>query len=196
MTETPEEGLDLLTTLAKASIACPPTGVPLSDIATIGRWHWGTTDALGALDLYMFNVDRVVDQLVETGPAFVLCHYGHGVNSYGLNLLTWGGPIAVFVQHHYIGIYADPVRDLVAINSTYSRLHELLTAAAKSEEPLRWLMVWSGFRAVCGLIDLDPVRAGTPWRQVLAPVNDESALFRLVAEKVADKFFDFNRIRW
>jgi hypothetical protein len=196
VTDTREESLDFLTTLAQAGIACPPTGVAIADVKTIGPWHWGTTDALRPRDLYMFEVKRVVEHFLDVGPAFVLCHYGHGVNSYGLNLVTWGGPIAAFVQHHYNGIYSDPVRDLVSINATYSRLHELLTAAAKREGPLRWLMVFSSFRGVCGLIDVDRVRSGEPWPQTFDPADEESALFRATVEKVADSFFNLDRIRW
>ena len=196
MTESEEDGIGVLTTLARAGIACPPTGVPFAEIATHGRWHWGTTEGLPPRDLYMFDVDLVIQRLVNDGPAFVLCHAGHGTNSYGLNLVTCTGPVAVFVPHHYLGIYADPVHDLVAINTTYSKLHVLLAAAAKVADPFRWLMVYSNFRGICGLIDLDEILRGAPAGAVLAASASESELFSSVAATFSGAFFGAGRICW
>ena len=195
MTASTEGGTDFLVTLANAGIACPPTGVPLLEIRAFGRWHWGTAK-LDAFGLYMFDVETVIRRLIDDGPVFVLCHAGHGTNSYGLNLVTCAGPVAVPMQHHYIGVYADPVRNLIDINSTYSRLNVLLEAATKVAKPLRWLMLWSNFREVHGVVDLDDVRRGKDWREALAPAESEGELFRSVAENFPDAFFDLSRIRW
>ena len=56
-------------------------------------WVPGRLDAFG---LYMFDVETVTRYLT----VFALRQAGHGVNSYGLNLVTCAGPVAVFVQHH------------------------------------------------------------------------------------------------
>jgi hypothetical protein len=110
VTTSTEDGTDFIVTLANAGIACPPTGVQALEIRAFGPWHWGTAE-LDAFGLYMFDVETVTRHLIDDGPVFAPCHAGHGINSYGLNLVTCAGPVAVFVQHHYIGVYADGCND-------------------------------------------------------------------------------------
>lgn len=172
---------DLLTVLAQAGIACPP----FPDTAVVnyyGPWSWGST-CLNPFIQYMFDIELVAKRLADHGPAYLLSHAGHGVNSYGLNLLTTSGPVAAFVQHGYGGAYADPVSDLVEINSTYARLHVLLETVGEVDEPLRWLMVYSQFRGSCGIIDLAKVREGDTVEDAIEAAASEVDLFRAMAAK-------------
>lgn len=144
----------LLETLAAASILAPPLGrVALPEVESFGDWSWGTRH-VDEEDLYMFDVKAVLDAIVEDGPFFALCHAGHGINSYGLNLVTASGAVAAFVQHGWGGVYMDPLQATLAVNKTYARLHELFRRIAEPSAGVRWLLVCSTFRAVCGVVDL------------------------------------------
>lgn len=188
-------GSDLTTTLAAAGIAVPPLG-PAADqpqcTYTYGAWSWGSR-YLPPFLLYMFEVGVVTRQLVESGPLFALAHAGHGIKSYGLNLVTTGGPVAAFVQHGYGGAYADPVRSLIDINATYARLHVLLGATRQIEtDEVRWLLLYSEFRGVLGIVDLDRIRRhGAPDNDAFEPVENESDLFEITATRLNLRNSDF-----
>ena len=184
-------GLDLVTTLASAGIAMPPLG-PLaqSAIHAYGPWSWGSR-YLPPIVLYMFEVEFVARQLIAHNRLFALAHAGHGINSYGLNLVTSAGPVAVYVQHGYGGGYANPVHDLIDINATYSRLHVLLHAAAGLPgENSRWLIVYSQFRGALGVVDLDRLRTGETLDQATEAFDSEPAVFEALVERLGLDNFD------
>lgn len=211
---------DLLSTLARAGIALPPLGtglamtstianvgaggepvslVPGKDVFAFGPWHWGTR-YVNPMSLYMFYPEQIAQLLIENGPFFAMSHAGHGLNSYGLNLVTCAGPVAVYVQHGWGGVYMNPVGSLVDINATYSRLHVLFGAdeISESNEQLRWLLVYSTFRGTCGLIDLDKVRAGSDVEHAFESFgsednfgSDERALFSGLVDRLELKPHDF-----
>jgi hypothetical protein len=184
---------DLATTLGTSGIAVPPLGPAAADsqLYTYGAWSWGSR-YLPPFLLYMFEVGVVTRQVVDSGPLFALAHAGHGINSYGLNLVTTGGPVAVFVQHGYGGAYTDPVRSLIDINATYARLHVLLGATRQIEtDQVRWLLLYSQFRDIVGIVDLDKVRAGTPDKEAFEPVEDEAQLFETIAGRLNLRGSDF-----
>jgi hypothetical protein len=45
--------------------------------------------------------------LINDERLFAMSHAGRGVNCYGLNLVTAQGPVAVFLQQSYGGLYPD-----------------------------------------------------------------------------------------
>jgi hypothetical protein len=147
---------ELSDTVVRKGIARPPFGVvDESSINSYGSWSWGSLQ-VDPLVMYMFRFDVIAGMLRDHGPFFAFAHAGHGTNSYGLNLVTAAGPIAAFVQHSYMGLYTDPVQSLIAINSTYSRLHVLLEKAKhKAEMPLRWMLLYSDFRGACTITEID-----------------------------------------
>lgn len=154
-----EEPMDFLQTLASASILAPPTGVAeLSEVESFGRWSWGTRQ-LDEEGLYMFAAESVARELLDNGPLFALCHAGHGMNSYGLNLVTARGPIGAFVQHGWGGVYTDALQAVFRVNQTYARLHQLFDRIADPKADLRWLLLYSEFRGVCGVLDLEQYAA-------------------------------------
>jgi hypothetical protein len=188
-----EGARDLAGALVRAGIAHPPFGsIPESAITTYRTWAWGSRD-VPPIEMYMFDVDLIARTLRADGPFFALNHAGHGTNSYGLNLVTAAGPMAVCVQHPYGGFYSDPLANLIAINTTYSRLHVLFQAAKGQENlPLKWLLVYSPFRGEGGIVDLG---RGVP--MVDKPIVDEVALFKAAAERLDDRdFFKNHRVRW
>lgn len=185
---------DLLATLGSAGIALPPLGgTALDHVHTYGAWTWGSR-YLPPLVLYLFDVEFVARQLVEHGPLFAMAHAGHGINSYGLNLVTTcpSGAVAAYVQHGYGGGYADPVSDLIDINATYSRLHVLWRAADEDPvEAVRWLLAYSQFRGICGVLDLDKVRQGAGSESAFEAYGSESAVFQEMADRLDLSDIDF-----
>ncbi len=69
----------------------------------------------------MFEAERVADWIATAGDLLALSHAGHGLNSYGLNLVVARGPVAAFVQHGYGGAFMEPVSMLTGIAATYAR---------------------------------------------------------------------------
>ena len=178
-----EGGTDLIATLGAAGIALPPLGpISQSAVHTYGAWSWGSR-YVSPFVLYMFEAELVARHLIEHGPFFALAHAGHGINSYGLNLVTTSGPVAAYVQHGYGGGYSNPVSDLIHINATYSRLHVLLRAADEAPaKELRWLLVFSSFRGAIGIVDLDKVRERSSFDDAVDSFESESTLFEAAAK--------------
>lgn len=155
--DTIEEPDGYLQTLAEASILAPPTGaVSLDEVEAFGNWSWGTRH-LDDEGLYMFAAEFVARELLDHGPFFAHCHAGHGMNSYAPNLITVLGPIGAFVQHTWGGIYSDPLQTVFRINQTYARLHQLFGRITEPTAELRWLLLFSEYRGVCGVLDLQMV---------------------------------------
>jgi len=181
---------DLLATLSAAGIAVPPRQ-PRPVVHTYGAWSWGNR-YLPPFQMYMFDVGLVARQLTAHGGFFALSHAGHGINSYGLNLVTAKGHIAAFVQHGYGGAYSNPVHDLIDINATYSRLH-LLLRAFKADRPdmPRLLVTYSSFRGGAELIDLEHLRCGANLEDATEPFDGESELFEAVVGRLALRNLDF-----
>jgi len=206
---------DLANTLARAGIAMPPLGrsgepsgwIPADSVGespslawtfedanvyTYGPWHWGST-YVEPFDLYLFETEKVARRLLEHGPFFAMGHAGHGLASYGLSVVTCVGPVAVFVQHGYGGIVTS-LKHLIAINATYSRLHWLFDSEQleASLAPLRWLLLYSEFRGPSALVDLDRLRAGEEFDDVLERFKasseprgpDESLMFATLADRI------------
>ncbi|CAN5181103.1 hypothetical protein BH23ACT9_BH23ACT9_36670 [soil metagenome] len=147
-------------------------------------------------DMYLFDTDVILsgwDRL----PCFVMSHAGHGTNSYGLSLFVSSGPIAFFVQHGFGGIYTDPVVAEERIAATYARVRYFLTPLEERAEPARWLVLYSDFRRVARLIDLelvapvgdrtpplaDPVNPPDGQRGGIEDVDRQDHLWRAIIEK-------------
>ncbi|GAB3487821.1 hypothetical protein [Flexivirga lutea] len=172
-------------TLRQAGILMPPLGAVTADsIATYGRWSWGNA-FIDPFALYSFDVDLVIRSLRHR-RVMVMSHSGHGANSYGLSTVTTCGPVGAFIQHGYGGAYMDPVEQLIDINSTYSRLHVLFSAAKEqSASELRWLLVYSGFRGFHALVDLEEYRRDTSSGDPTQSFETESDLFSAVANRLS-----------
>jgi hypothetical protein len=191
---------DLASAMLSAGIVRPPFGsTPESAISTYGRWAWGSRN-VPPFEMYMFQVDLIARMLCDDGPFFALNHAGHGSNSYALNLVTAAGTMAVFVQHPYGGLYSDPLADLIAINTTYTRLRVLFQAAEGHEDrPLKWLLIYSRLRRTSSIVDLDRIRGGSlehgSYESIA--VDDEATLFKAAAERFGgNDFFKNRQISW
>jgi hypothetical protein len=179
---------DITATLAGAGLLRPPVGVGTETVNTYGNWSWGSR-YIPEMTLYMFEAGPVVKMLAEHGPFFAMAHAGHGVNSYGLNVVTTGGPFAVYFQHGYGGAYMSPLESRLRINEAYSYLHVLLGASPLTESTNpRWLLVFSELRDICGIVDLEAARARTPER-TFSTCDGLRALMRSAAALVPNEDF-------
>lgn len=122
----------------------------------------------------------------RTATAYAaVSHAGHGVNSYGLNVYIVTDDIAVFVQHGWGGVYADPAKEHAEIARTYLLLRELLLAK-KIPADRRAVLMYSDFRQVACFF-----RAA---REVILPLNPAVEQFQPGGN--IDGFSDFtNRSR-
>lgn len=188
--EPDEPGRAIEEVFADVGVLVPPLGsFEIEDIQAFGPWHWGSHE-LVPNEMYMFEVASVVAAILGEGQLFAVSHAGHGLNSYGLNVVTVGGPFAVFVQHGFGGVYTDPLRARLRINEAYTYLHVLLEAdeLPDASNP-KWLLLYSEFRGTCGVVDLDEVRAGKSWQESLTPFSDFKSLIRGAAALVPDESF-------
>ena len=172
---------DMPMTLGGAGVVVPPQG-DVDEIAALAPWHWANI-TVEPMDLYLFDLGTVLGAGLAS-PTFSLCHFGHGMNSYGLTLLVTCGPVAAFVQHGYGGAFMDRLGSLDAIARTYNRLRVMF--ANLGEEPTgppQWLLTFSTFRGECSLVQLEHER-GVSRVVTSEPVADEDALFDKVYERL------------
>jgi hypothetical protein len=182
---------DLWSVLGDGGVAAPPVPTRCRDsLRALGPWWWGSL-LFHPFSLYMFDaVEDLVDHW-DRAPLFAMSHAGHGVNSYGLNVITAAGPVAACVQHGFGGAYSDPVEDLEQIAATYARLHQVLAAADGDDSPARWLLLFSNFRGICQLVDLDSPVPRTEDAAIgyeATEFSDEHALWQGLVERLPYTF--------
>lgn len=115
-------GSDVLVELARAGIA-PPPGLAdlLPRVRESTSWSWGTR-TVDPRAMYVRD-ETTLMALASTGePELLLCHSGHGANSYALTLALVHGPWFVVTQHAWGGAYGNPRREQLAIATTYANL--------------------------------------------------------------------------
>jgi hypothetical protein len=114
------------------------------------------------MGLYIFSPEVIAEDIAENGHLVAMSHAGHGMNSYGLSLVTGQGPLAIYVQHGFGGLMMPPISALMAINATYARIATLFESTLeRRDEPCRWLLYLSDFRGAYGIIDLLATPDGT-----------------------------------
>lgn len=182
--------IDMMLTLAREGLTCPPMVGLEQQIETFGEWHWGTRYVEPG-DLYMFRPARVLEWACSGEQEFVLSHWGHGVNSYGLNLVLTVGPLAAFVQHAYGGALTEPIDACVRVARTYARLAVLVRQIPRSPERPRWLLNYSDLRSGMGIIDLQRWRERDGSQDAVESVPTQGALFRLAASKFPELEFGY-----
>jgi len=121
-------------TLAKEGLILPPIPADLSgNFAERGPWNFATA-AAPQDSPYMFEdyVQRVSSQ---AGNDFVaLQHDGHGINSYGLHYVLVWGPLRLFLQLGYGGVYMNVEATKIHINKCFKLAHELVDAVTTARE--------------------------------------------------------------
>jgi hypothetical protein len=138
---------DLCDRCRESGLSVPPIPESLRpSLARRGEWCWATRD-VDPMAMYFFRqyVAEVVAQPVEDYVA--VSHAGHGVNSYSLNYHLVLGPLAVFAQDSWGGVYTNPEQAAGEIRHTHELIQLLLDALPPgSRQPPRLVLLWSSFR--------------------------------------------------
>jgi hypothetical protein len=75
----------------------------------------------------------------------LLAHAGHGINSYAIHYYLVNGPVRVFLQLAWGGVYTDKQKATGTVNECFELAGRLLTAFEKQEERERMLIAASDF---------------------------------------------------
>ncbi|WP_406291340.1 hypothetical protein [Embleya sp. NBC_00896] len=178
---------DMESTFAGAGLAIPPVPDALrNQLAPRDRWLFATR-GMRAFDMYMFE-RYPIEAVAEAVPDyFAVSHAGHGVNSYALNYHLVYGPLALFVQLPWGGVYMDGRRCAVDIGRAFTAAAELIRAADAVRDTLD---VGSTHRLI---VVLSALRGGVGAAWLDAPLGEPGAAVRWLGEVVrsdADTFDD------
>src|SRR5687768_13517311 len=121
-------------TFAQAGLTPPPIPSRFEkDLRVIGPWCFSTRPIV-AMEMYFFD-GYVKEALTKRPAAYVaVSHAGHGANSYAINYHLIDGPLALFAQVGWGGIYSDPAESSARVNNLFDRIADVISAieAAKS----------------------------------------------------------------
>jgi hypothetical protein len=144
---------------ASSRLPLPPIPEPLRPVLRSPRsWCWSTRD-IDPFAMYLFERDFLADVLTGRAPDYVaVSHAGHGVNSYAINYHLVCGPLAVFMQVGWGGIYTDNAAAARRLGELWRRCEALRTRAATAPAPGRVLCVFSNLRGIsaCGRVPVPP----------------------------------------
>ena len=138
---------DMLLTLAESNLGTPP--IPKKLRARISRtapWVWATR-SIQSSEMYMFRsyIDEFFQQPVEDYAA--VSHAGHGSNSYGINLHLVYGPLAIFAQDGWGGVYMNAQECAESVAETFRLAGQLLRRVEDARNCQGKLVIlWSSFR--------------------------------------------------
>ena len=117
----------------------PPYGSATTRPDALAPWFWAT-EVVDRSRIYTSGPEFLLDADLLSRPTFVLCHSGHGMQSWYLSLVLTTGSVAFFTKHAFGQVYTDVVQDLLQIAGTYARLHALLDGVPDQPGPVRWLL--------------------------------------------------------
>jgi hypothetical protein len=147
----PVDGVtDLAATFTAAGLPVPPIPAGLGP-ALIRRdeWLWATRE-VDRLEMYIFG--RYPGEILKAPVAdyLAISHAGHGVNSYSINYhLVWG-PLALFTQIAWGGVYMDNAEAVAEMTAQFAGIAALLplaeARAATWDGTRRLLVLQSTFR--------------------------------------------------
>jgi len=117
----------------------PPPPIPeefASALRPQGPWCWATRQ-IDPFAMYLFEAYPV--ELVASGSRnYVgISHAGHGANSYGVNYHLVRGPLALFCQAGWGGVYMDAAETTSEVRELLDRCAALIKVAREAEET-RW----------------------------------------------------------
>lgn len=108
-----------------AGLTPPPIPDSLkSKLRRIDEWAYATRD-IDPMKMYMFEYPREV-LTSDVGSYVSFCHAGHGVNSYSINFHLIYGPVAVFMQVGWGGVYMDAKKQAETIENWFDHCGELI----------------------------------------------------------------------
>ena len=89
--------------------------------------------------MYLFKTDFLLTLLTGQVDDFVaVSHAGHGANSYALSYFLVDGPLALFLQTAWGGVFTDPEKAESTWRLLVSHVERLIQAAQSSYRSQRW----------------------------------------------------------
>ena len=117
-------------TFREAGLAAPPIPTRFeASLQALGPWWFATNDVSPAA-MYLFETDFLLKLLTGHVDDFVaVSHAGHGANSYALSYFLVDGPLALFLQTAWDGVFTDEKKAESAWRLLVSRVERLIQAA-------------------------------------------------------------------
>jgi hypothetical protein len=128
-------------------------------------WHESPTGSISQVtlevpSLFTSSERYLVEAIAEPVEDYVaVSHAGHGVNSYGLNFHLVYGPIAVFAQTGWAGVYTNADEAAADVTRQFTQCADLIATAEASAERMPAAQPREPFGAIARAIQL--VRAAT-----------------------------------
>ncbi|MFC5750015.1 hypothetical protein [Actinomadura rugatobispora] len=171
--ERQEGGVDEMRRLFdEAGLGAPPVPAQMESLVEKrGEWVYATRD-IDPMGMYMFQ-DYVLEALSGRVEDYMaVSHAGHGANSYAISYHLVMGPLAVFAQTGWGGVYMDKEESTAAVKTMLSRCGEVLDALQELNEAQpsrrydgRLVVGHSTFRGAsfCRWAPAAPSGDGSPW---------------------------------
>ena len=160
---------DLAATFTAAGLPVTPIPAVLGP-ALIRRdeWLWATRE-VDRLEMYIFG--RYPGEILKASVAdyFAISHAGHGANSYSINYHLVLGPLALFTQVCWGGVYMDNAQAVAAMAAQFAGIAALLPIAEARAA------TWNGARRLLVLESTFSFAAACQW---LHPGDGSSMRFQ------------------
>ena len=144
---------DLRRLFTESGLAAPPVPEPLEPaLLSRGTWLFATRE-VDPMAMYSFE-HYLVEAVAEPVEDYIaISHAGHGANSYALNYQLVYGPVAIFIQAPWGGVYTDGEAAAREVARQFAQCGDLIAAAEASAgrvpgPPARLIVAESGFRGI------------------------------------------------
>ena len=151
---------DLRATFTQAGLPLPP--MPMALAAQLERrddWLWSTRDVDRGL---LYDPRLIIDEATSPVSDYVaIAHAGHGVNSYFLTFQVVLGPLALFAQTAWGGVYMDATVQTEQLRVQFEEIAEVIDLAAAwpadARPGRRLLVLVSEYKSIdlCTWLELD-----------------------------------------
>ncbi len=113
------------------------------------EWLFATRE-MDPVDMYLFEPYLIEVLAAPVEDYFALSHAGHGTNSFAINYQLVFGPIALFAQVPWGGIYMDPQASAAEVDRLFQECRSTIAAAEKlaTDVTTRLLICESAMRGI------------------------------------------------
>jgi hypothetical protein len=157
-------------TFREADLPAPPIPSRFeSSLQALGPWWFATNDVSPAA-MYLFETNFLLTLLTNQLDDFVaVSHAGHGANSYALSYFLVDGPLALFLQTAWGGVFTDPEKAESAWRLLVSHVERLIQAAQSATA------VNAGGAEERLVVVNSDFRGGGSWALCRPPLDEDAA---------------------
>ena len=142
---------ELVATFAGAGLPIPPIPAAMrSSLEQRAEWLWSTRP-VDPLEMYIFRQYPAETMLGPVQDYLAISHAGHGANSYSINFHLVQGPLALFTQTGWGGVYMDNGAAVALMTSQFAGMAQVIAAAERITpawtQERRLLVLESTFRS-------------------------------------------------